>query len=93
MRNLQERNALRELALTTAQTIQVEGFDFEGRTTEGLAFSDGIDTFVVKVIVKKEGFDLVDALDEFSEKETKRLEMEAKKEAQKAKREAKAKAD
>ena len=40
------------------------GFEFKGLTKEGSAFSDGVDTIIVKTIVKSEGFDLESALEE-----------------------------
>lgn len=43
---------------------EVDGFAYVGETKEGLAFSDGSDTIVVKVVVKSEGFDLQAALEE-----------------------------
>ena len=47
------------------------GFKFKGLTKEGSAFSDGVDTIIVKTIVKSEGFDLESALEEKAEADAK----------------------
>ncbi len=54
------------------------GFDFAGMTKEGVAFTNGEDVFVVKAVVKAEGFDLEDALEEYQEAEKARMEKAAK---------------
>ena len=77
------------MALTQKQAKEVreklfadmvlDGFTVEGRTKEGLAFSDEEDNvIVVKIVAKKDDFDLADALEEFIEAEAKALEKEKK---------------
>ena len=77
------------MALTQKQAKEVreklfvdmvlDGFTIEGRTKEGLAFSDEEgNIIVVKIVAKKDDFDLADALEEFTEAETKALEKEKK---------------
>ena len=61
--------------------MEIDGLVLEGRTTEGFAFSFDDRVVVVKVIVKKEDFDLADALEEYEEKEKARVERESKKAA------------
>ena len=77
------------MALTQKQAKEVreklfadmvlDGFTIEGRTKEGLAFSDEEgNVIVVKIVAKKDDFDLADALEEFAEAEAKALEKEKK---------------
>ena len=77
------------MALTQKQAKEVreklftdmvlDGFTVEGRTKEGLAFSDEEgNIIVVKIVAKKDDFDLADALEEFTEAEAKALEKEKK---------------
>lgn len=77
------------MALTQKQAKEVreklfaemvlDGFTIEGRTKEGLAFSDVEgNIIVVKIVAKKDDFDLADALAEFEEAEAKALEKEKK---------------
>lgn len=77
------------MALTQKQAKEVreklftdmvlDGFTVEGRTKEGLAFSDAEgNIIVVKIVAKKDDFDLADALEEFEEAEAKALEKEKK---------------
>ena len=57
----------------------LDGFTVEGRTKEGLAFSDEEgNIIVVKIVAKKDDFDLVDAIEEFEEAQAKALEKEKK---------------
>ena len=57
----------------------LDGFTVEGRTKEGLAFSDEEgNIIVVKIVAKKDDFDLADAIEEFTEAEAKALEKEKK---------------
>ena len=59
--------------------MALDGFTIEGRTKEGLAFSDVEgNIIVVKIVAKKDDFDLADALEEFVEAEAKALEKEKK---------------
>ena len=85
------------MALTQKQAKEVreklfadmvlDGFTIEGRTKEGLAFSDVEgNIIVVKIVAKKDDFDLADALEEFEEAEAKALEKELAKKAKEAKK-------
>ena len=57
----------------------LDGFTAEGRTKEGLAFSDEEGSvIVVKIVAKKDDFDLADAIEEFEEAQAKALEKEKK---------------
>ena len=57
----------------------LDGFTVEGRTKEGLAFSDEEGNIVVvKIVAKKDDFDLADAIEEFEEAQAKALEKEKK---------------
>ena len=57
----------------------LDGFTMEGRTKEGLAFSDEEgNIIVVKIVAKKDDFDLADAIEEFEEARAKALEKEKK---------------
>ena len=57
----------------------LDGFTVEGRTKEGLAFSDEEgNVIVVKIVAKKDDFDLADAIEEFEEAQAKALEKEKK---------------
>ena len=57
----------------------LDGFTVEGRTKEGLAFSDEEGSIiVVKIVAKKDDFDLADAIEEFEEAQAKALEKEKK---------------
>ena len=57
----------------------LDGFTVEGRTKEGLAFSDEEgNVIVVKIVAKKDDFDLADAIEEFEEAQEKALEKEKK---------------
>lgn len=58
---------IRSSAYEAIEAIELTGFTFEGITKEGAAFSDGTSTIVVKVVVKKEDFDLADAVSEHTE--------------------------
>ena len=77
------------MALTQKQAKEVreklftdmilDGFTVEGRTKEGLAFSDEEgNVIVVKIVAKKDDFDLADAIEEFEEAQAKALEKEKK---------------
>ena len=57
----------------------LDGFTVEGRTKEGLAFYDEEgNIIVVKIVAKKDDFDLADAIEEFEEAQAKALEKEKK---------------
>lgn len=88
MANQKEAKVIRDsVGVLVSETVKLEGFDFAGFTSEGAAFTDGTDVFVVRTIVKSETFDLQDAIRELAEKEAKARE----KAAEKAKKVAKAK--
>jgi predicted RND superfamily exporter protein len=64
-----------------------EGMTLEGRTKEGLAFSDSEQNIiVVKIVAKKDDFDLVDAMEEYEEAEEKAKAKELEKKAKEAKK-------
>ena len=73
-----EEMRMREEIALAIQKMEVEGLDFEGEVVEGLAFSCEDRTFIIKTILKKEDFDLADAMEEFEEREAKRIEREQK---------------
>ena len=73
-----EEMRIREEIAQVVQGMTVEGLDFEGETIEGLAFSYEDRVFIIKTICKKEDFDLADAMEEFDEREAKRIEREQK---------------
>lgn len=76
------------------QKLEVLKFQYVGQTKEGLAFQEQgspHDVVIVKAIVKKEDFDLEDALNEFQESVAKKLEKEKKHAEKVAKAEAKKK--
>lgn len=58
--------------------LEVAGFEVAGRTKEGMAFQSGEEVVIVKTIVKKEDFDLEDAMQEFLEAAVKRVERSQK---------------
>ena len=65
----------------------LDGFTVEGRTKEGLALADeNQNIIVIKIVAKKDDFDLADALEEFEEAEAKALEKELAKKAKEAKK-------
>ena len=54
------------------------GFEFKGLTKEGSAFSDGVDTIIVRTVVKAESFDLESALEEKADADAKAAEKATK---------------
>ena len=61
------------------EQMKFDGFTVEGRTKEGLALADeNQNIIVIKIVAKKDDFDLADALEEFIEAEAKTLEKEKK---------------
>ena len=74
------------VGVLVSETVKMEGYEFAGFTSEGAAFTNGEDVFVVRTIVKSETFDLQDAIQALAEKEAKARE----KAAEKAKKVAKA---
>ena len=74
------------VGVAVSEMVTIEGYEFAGFTSEGVAFTNGTDVFVVRTIVKSETFDLQDAIEALAEKEAKARE----KAAEKAKKVAKA---
>ena len=59
--------------------MKFDGFTVEGRTKEGLALADENQNIVViKIVAKKDDFDLTDAIAEYEEAQQKALEKEKK---------------
>ena len=81
MATQKEMREMREEVITLLETSGVEGYEVQGIITDGiLLYNEGFDTYVVlKPIVKKEGFDPEDALQEYEDKQ------KAKEEREKAK--------
>ena len=92
MANQKEMKAIREQALEMFKTMEFEGFELVGQAVEGVVMKHvELDAFVVfKPIVKKEGFDVEDALQEFEDKARAAAEREAERLAKAAERAAKA---
>lgn len=77
--NQKESKVVREaVGNIVSETVNYEGFKFEGFTSEGVAFSNGEDVFVVRTIVKSETFDLAEALESFQKAQAKAAERAAK---------------
>ena len=69
----------KELREKLFEQMKFDGFTVEGRTKEGLALADeNQNIIVIKIVAKKDDFDLADALEEFEEAEAKALEKEKK---------------
>ena len=83
---------VRGLFVEAVEGLEVEGFKFVGMTKEGALFEGAEGHVVVKAVVKKDGFDAEDALDEFVEAQEKAAERAAKSK-EKAEKAAKAKAE
>ena len=88
--NQKQAKVVREaVGAQVSEKVKMDGYEFAGFTSEGVAFTNGEETFVVRTIVKSETFDLNEAIRELAEKEkTAREKAEAKAKA-KAKAEAK----
>ena len=84
---------VRGLFVEAVEGLEVEGFKFLGLTKEGALFEGTEGHVVVKVVVKKEGFDAEDALDEFEEAKEKAAERAAKSKEKVEKAKAKKEAD
>jgi len=86
--SVKRMNEVREMALESADGMAVEGFKLLGRSSEGLIFENAEteEYFVVKVIVKKEGFEATWAIEEYEEKQAAALEKAKKVEEKKAKK-------
>ena len=91
MANQKEMREIRERLVNGVQNMEFEGFEFVGLVVDGVLLQDvKSGAFaVVKPIVKKEGFDADEALQEFVDKESARLEREAERAKKAAEREAK----
>ena len=77
----------KELREKLFEQMKFEDFTVEGRTKEGLALADeNQNIIVIKIVAKKDDFDLADALEEFEEAEAKALEKELAKKAKEAKK-------
>lgn len=92
MASQKEMKAIREQALELFQSMEFEGFEVVGQAVEGVVMKYvELDAFVVfKPIVKKESFDVEDALQEFEDKARAAAEREAERLAKAAERAAKA---
>lgn len=62
---------IREMAVASIQSLEVAGFKPIGRTSEGIVFENEttFEYFVIKPIVKKDGFDAQEAIEEYEEKQ------------------------
>lgn len=92
MADQKQMKQAREKALELFATMEFEGFEFVGQAVEGAVMrNEEIDAYVVfKPIVKKETFDVEDALQEFEDKAKAAAEREAARLAKAAERAAKA---
>ena len=81
MATQKEMREMREEVINLIENTEFANYVFEGIVTDGvLLYNEGLDTYVVvKPIVKKEGFDPEDALQEYEDKQ------KAKEEREKAK--------
>lgn len=92
--SVKRMNEVREIAVESVKGLEVKGFECIGRSSEGLVFenAESAEYFVVKVIVKKEDFDAMEAIEEYEEKQEiareKAEKAEQKKASVKAKKEA-----
>ena len=77
----------KELREKLFEQMKFDNFTVEGRTKEGLALADeNQNIIVIKIVAKKDDFDLADALEEFEEAEARALEKELAKKAKEAKK-------
>lgn len=89
MATQKEAKVLREKVMGAVSEMVVDGMEFVGFTTEGVLFRADEEFVVVRAIVKSESFDPEAAMAELQDK----LEKAAKREAEKAAKVAKAKAE
>ena len=91
MANQKQMRELRENLIEQASNVNFAGFETEGLTNEGvLLYNAEVDAYaVVKIIVKKEDFDSVGALEDYVATLQARAEREAKKKEKVAKAKAK----
>lgn len=65
-----EKTALRaEVTANLAQAVLANDFNYAGVTKDGVAFTDGNTTFVLKPVIKAESYDLDRAIGEYIEAE------------------------
>lgn len=76
------RNDVVENVLAHAE---VAGYAYEGRSSEGAVFSDGVDTLVLRAIVKAEGTDAKALVADYDAKQAKAAERKRKAAEAKAK--------
>ena len=75
-----------EMRTKLFETLDFSELTVEGRTKEGLAFTDSEGNVVVmKLIAKKDNFDLADALEEYEESQEKASEKKKKADEKKKK--------
>ena len=68
--NQKQAKVVREaVGAQVSEVVKMDGYDFAGFTSEGAAFTNGEETFVVRTIVKSETFDLQGAIRELADKE------------------------
>lgn len=93
MANQKQMRELRELIMHDLMNTEFPGFTFEGIVTDGvLLYHSEADSFIViKPIVKKEGFEAEEALQEYQDKLVARAEKDAEKAKKAAEREKKKK--
>jgi len=91
MNQAEKREFRAEVLDVVEKNVEMEGLEFVGRTSQGVAFKneDG-DVFVISAIAKKEDFDLEGAIQKEEERIAKTKEKEREKAEKKAKREKKA---
>lgn len=71
MANQKTAKALRELVLTRIGYEAFEGMTYQGRTSEGVAFTtldEAEDVVIVRAIVKAEGYDYKEAIADYTAK-------------------------
>ena len=76
------RNYLVQNALANAT---VEGYEYIGRSSEGAVYSNGIDTIVLRAIVKAEGTEATALVTDYDTKQAKIAERKRKAQEAKAK--------
>jgi hypothetical protein len=69
--SVKRMSEIREMAIESIQSMEVAGFKPIGRTSEGIVFENEttFEYFVIKPIVKKEGFEAQEAIEEYEEKQ------------------------
>lgn len=77
-------NMVRAMFTDLLTGIEADGFEYAGLTKEGVAFSDGMDTVMLRTVVKQEGFDLETAVAEKTLADELAAERKSKSKAKKA---------